>query len=421
MRAAFAAAGLLTLVLVGCGAPVTSQAPSPASPTGSGAPLPTPPPSANPSPSSLATPAHTAESSPTSNPRPSFVTSGIEPGKIWASIAWTKLPANSPLSSIRGLVHWRGGYVAYGDAGLWTSTDGRLWKPSSDVPGNMTAVAETSIGLVALVFGFADCPVIPRPCYPSAAGTVEAWTTTDGLSWVDRGLAIGVSGLQLAGVGGSPLGAVASTTDSNKPGVAYSADGVTWKAVVVPSVSSAFWCQDPEFGMGLFTMICPAAQPTALGDLPSQPVFSADGIHWAAGTAPMTTDRPAGMDRVLVGRSGLMATGYVPGEGGAAQWWRSDNGMTWQMLNGYSPVGSFTSRAIPGGTYPNGTLAADGTRIVALGLDAQVASLSGETWSSWDGKSWSKLASHGAPVAGPMDEIVFPTGILAGDWWGTAG
>jgi len=116
-----------------------------------------------------------------------------------------------------------------------------------------------------------------------------------------------------------------------------------------------------------------------------------------------------------------MALGFIPGEAGPAQWWRSADGKAWVLLAGYSPVGSFTTKnAIPGGTYPNGNLAADGTRIVALGYVTGSGDLNGRTWTSWDGKSWQQLVSHGTPDGSGFDVIVFPTGVLAGGWWGAA-
>jgi hypothetical protein len=266
------------------------------------------------------------------------------------------------------------------------------------------------------------CPQVAQPCFQTAPGNVEAWTSADGLSWSDAGPATGVSGQQVVSVAGSPSGAVAAAEGDNKAGVFYSADGITWKAVSVPSVSATFWSTDIAFGMGRFEMLCPAAKETPLGDVPTQPVFSTDGIHWTAGTAPMTSTRPAGMDRILVGRNGLIATGYIPGEAGPAEWWRSADGKSWLILAGYPPVGAYTAtNAIPGGTYPNGSLMADGTRIVALGFVADDGILDGRVWASWDGKSWQRLVSHGAPNGDGYYTVVFPTGIMAGGWWGAAG
>jgi hypothetical protein len=281
-------------------------------------------------------------------------------------------------------------------------------------------VAETASGLVALAFDGPVCPEATEPCRPASAGPVAAWTSIDGLNWTDRGAAVGITESQLMAVGGGPMGAVASTVDGNQSGLWFSADGVTWKAVSVPSISSASWCSSAAFGGGKYVMLCPASKETAFGDLPTQPVWSADGVNWVAGSAPATSDRPAGMDKVLAGRAGFMATGFIPGEGGPEQWWRSTDATSWQIVAGYSPVGTYTSHAIPGGTYADGWLCADGTRLVAFALDSSHSSLSGDGWTSADGKSWAKLTSHGRPQAGEFAEIVFPTGVLAGGYWGAA-
>lgn len=353
--------------------------------------------------------------------RSSFETPGAATGKNWSSIAWSKLPADSPLLSMRAVVNWRGGYAAYGTNGLWSSADGRTWTQSvTELPADRMIVAETASGLVALQVDAPSCPEATTPCYPSSAGPVVAWTSTNALDWIDRGPAAGITGKQLVAVGGGPAGAVVSTIDGNQSGVAFSSDGTTWKAVTVPSnVNSG--CPAAGFGAGRYVLLCPAAKETASGDLPTQPIWSTDGVSWSAGAAPVTGDRPAGMDKLLVGRDGFMATGYIPGEGGSEEWWRSADAKSWQLVAGYGPVGSYTTRgAIPGGTYPDGFLCADGTRLVALALDSVHSSLSGGGWTSADGKSWVKLTGHGTPLAGQFAEIVFPTGVLAGGWWGAA-
>lgn len=321
---------------------------------------------------------------------------------------------------MRAVVNWRGGYAAYGPNGLWSSADGRAWTQSvTELPADRMIVAETASGLVALQVDAPSCPMATSPCYPSSAGPVVAWTSTNGLDWIDHGPAAGITGKQLVAVGGGPAGAVASTIDGNQSGVAFSSDGTTWKAVTVPSnVMSG--CPTAGFGAGRYVLLCPAAKETASGDLPTQPIWSTDGVNWVAGTAPVTGDRPAGMDKLLVGQNGFMATGYIPGEGGSEQWWRSTDAGSWEVVAAYDPVGSYTSHAIPGGTYPNGWVCGDGTRLIAFALDPSHASLRGDGWTSPDGKSWTRLTNHGAPQAGEFAEIVFPTGVLAGGWWGAA-
>lgn len=408
---AILAAGLISIVMGGCAPGTTATATPLASESTS-------------VPSAIPTDTEPPTSQPSLAPSPLawFETPGATPGSAWTSIAWSKLPDDSPLPSMRAVVRWRRGYVAYGSKGLWASSDGRSWRPASpDLPAGKAAVVEVSGGLAALVFDATDCPVGPQPCLPTSPVLATAWTSSDGLNWTDRGPATGISGQQVVSVAGNSLGAVATAVGGNKPGVYFSEDGVAWKPTPVPSVSATFPCGRASVGLGMFILLCPAARETTFGDLPTQPVWSLDGINWAAGGAPKTSRRPAGMDQVLSGRNGLMALGFIPGEAGPAQWWRSADGKAWVLLAGYSPVGSFTTKnAIPGGTYPNGNLAADGTRIVALGYVTGSGDLNGRTWTSWDGKSWQQLVSHGTPDGSGFDVIVFPTGVLAGGWWGAA-
>jgi hypothetical protein len=358
--------------------------------------------------------------SPTAPPLASFQTPGAKPGAAWSTLTWTELAADSPLQSIRAVVAWSGGYVAYGPNGLWASSDGTNWLPSETVmPTDRMVVVETAAGLAALTFASPACQMPTGPCYPSAAGDVNAWTSADGLNWTPRGPAVGIAGMQLMTAAGGPVGAVASSLDGDRSVVSFSADGVTWKAVSVPGISPTWFCPGAGFGGGRYVLLCPGSTETALGDSQTQPQWSTNGIDWVAGKAPMTTDRPAGMDTILSGRAGFMATGQIPGEAGPPQWWRSNDAGSWQIVADYSPVGSFYVRAVPGGTYTNGWLCADGTRIVALALDSSHLSISGQGWTSWDGKSWTKLKSVGAPQAGQF-EIAFPAGVLAGSWWGAA-
>jgi hypothetical protein len=352
-----------------------------------------------------------------------FTTTGAAPDSAWSSITWRKLPADSPILSVAAVFRWHGGYVAYGDKGIWASTDGRTWiQAASGSPAGPIVVLETALGLVALVVAEASCPTVARPCFPSSAGPVEAWTSSDGMKWTDRGPANGISGTQLIAAAGSPIGAVAETqSDSVGPVVRFSTDGVTWAGENVPGISPMFPCEGASFGLGRYVLMCPADKETDAGDLPTQPVWSSDGVHWFDGTAPTATYRPAGIDTILAGRSGFMATGYVPGEAGAAEWWHSADGSLWQVVQGYSPVGSYTTTgAIPGGTYPNGWLCGDGHRLVALSLDSSHASLSGAGWTSADGKSWSKFTGQASIDANQFSEVLFPTGVLAAGWWGAA-
>jgi hypothetical protein len=249
---------------------------------------------------------------------------------------------------------------------------------------------------------------------------VTAWTSTDGLDWTDRGPAIGLDGLQVMTVVGGPAGALAATLRSgNQSGLWFSPDGVAWRSLSTPALSSTFWCSSGGYGGAEYVLLCPASAEATSADLPTQPMWSRNGVDWIAGTPPTTTGRPAGMDTVFAGSAGFIATGYIPGEAGPAQWWQSSDAATWQIDADYGPLGTFSSHAIPGGTYANGWLLGDGARLMALAF-ATTGSLSGKSWTSRDGASWTMLTNHGVPSAEQFDGVLFPSGVLAGDWWGAA-
>jgi hypothetical protein len=189
----------------------------------------------------------------------------------------------------------------------------------TSLPTDRMVVVETAAGLAALTFEEPACPTATGPCYPSVAGAVAAWTSADGFNWTPRGPSVGIAGMRLMTAAGGPVGAVASSLDGDRSVVSFSADGVTWNAVSVPGISSTSACPGAGFGSGRYLLLCSASKETALGDSQTQPVWSTNGIDWVAGKAPITTDRPAGMDTVLAGRDGFNATGQVPGQAGPPQ------------------------------------------------------------------------------------------------------
>jgi hypothetical protein len=352
-----------------------------------------------------------------------FDTPGAVPGISWASVTWTRLPPDSPVSTIRQVIAWRGGYVAVGVAGVWVSGDGNRWTPlNAALPVPAAIVVEVPAGLAALAYQPVQCGA-GDPCGPSQQVLpLTAWTSSDGRVWTDRGPAIGLTGRRVISVAGSSGGAVAVVLDGDVPRVVHSTDGVTWNPVSVPDVSSTFPCLNAAFGRGRFLLLCPASEP-AVGDIPTRPEWSVDGETWAAEAAPQTADRPALMDRLLVGRNGLMAAGWVPGAGGPEQWWQSADGTSWQLDAAYAPLGSVTFHGGQDqGPQANGVLEADGARFVALGYSEGGEQLGGPAWTSWDGKSWATLAVHGQPdwPALMAEVVVFPTGVLAGGSWGAA-
>jgi hypothetical protein len=353
-----------------------------------------------------------------------FETPGAAPGTAWASLSWQDIAETSPLRTITHVVSWRGGYVAMGDRGVWTSTDGLRWSPvGRALPAKAAIVAETRAGLVALAYD----PNDPRcagdaSCRPEQFDLpIEAWTSADGTTWQDRGVAA-ISSDRVFSVVGTPLGALAYVADSQGIfHVLVSADGVGWHA--------ATGCENTRFAAasylsGRLVTFC-SGTPLADWDIPTVARWSGDGTSWSLGTVPPKSQEfHSAMGRIVAGRSGLVATGGP--SAGSEEWWLSSDGSHWALDSTYGPLATTPPGGM--GNFPaaNGDLESDGLRMIAVSwgndpgqLYGHRVALDGRLWASWDGRSWSSLASNGQPLwAHPA--VVFPRGVLTGASWGTS-
>jgi len=120
------------------------------------------------------------------------------------------------------------------------------------------------------------------------------------------------------------------------------------------------------------------------------------------------------------GRDGLIAVGEVDSTPGATLWWQSADGRDWRPLPGFLPLGPTTCTGHGCGLQPNGALAADGDRMVAVrsGADPGV-------WTSFDGLKWQWLPVTGdVPDGQATQAILLPGGVLLSDgrttWFGEA-
>jgi hypothetical protein len=217
-----------------------AQSPSQSSPLSS-----TLPPSAPPSP--IASPAEL----------PGFTTPvRSDAGTAWSGIRWRRLAPDDPLTVVRSITRWRGGFVALGAVivsgatsrtPVWVSTDGGTWHALDvDVFGPTTVVVgigETATGIVALTLrsGANDCggQATPLDCW-SLAAPFQAWTSSDATTWIAHpgpaGIALPIDGCDGCGVAvptlgwGTPGVVVVNSRAPQPTGsvAAFSRDGIAW-------------------------------------------------------------------------------------------------------------------------------------------------------------------------------------------------
>ena len=105
---------------------------------------------------------------------------------------------------------------------------------------------------------------------------------------------------------------------------------------------------------------------------------------------------------------------------GRTLWWQSSDGRRWRAVPTYDPLGPTTCGGEGCGLEANGTVAGDGTRIVALRGGSDAAA-----WTSTDGRAWRPLHVTGeVPPQEALQAVLLPGGILMSDgtatWFGEA-
>jgi hypothetical protein len=401
----------------------------------------------------LPTPASPAPYQPTAPAGPSPVASFALPASLgafttplppaagvpWTAIRWTRLAAGDPLSQVRSVVRWSGGFLALGldqpgPSGWWTplwrSSDGADWQPVGPVFGTHALVlglATAGGQLVALTAagGTAACP--PSMC-GSLYGPITSWTSADGLTWsahVGPDLPLPPDGEPHVSLAGGPAGLVVAFAPVSGGAdltarVATSPDGVAWSLLPSGALppNALLWDVHPTTsGFVAAGRVWPAGG-SITGSLA---LTSRDGRTWTSTPLPVAADRVALVEGLLQGAGGFLATGSDYGLPGTSLWWRSADGHAWQALAGYPPLGT-CAPDICLGTEPDGDLGADGTRMVTYrgGTDPGV-------WTSVDGGSWTRLTELGTPLSvfqAGGELVVLPGGVLLTDgsttWFGQA-
>lgn len=426
---------VLALLVAACGSP-TPSIPVVESPT--------------PEPSAVAPTNEPSPVAPSAAPSPALAaafTTPVPPGAdaAWTAIHWRKLASGDPLTLVRSILRWRGGFIAVGwgasSTPVWTSTDGARWEPlpfntaTTFWPGLLVVgAAEVRGGLVALMMSAG-----PNDCGGGLAcqtfnPPLMAWTSPDGWTWTPHGspdlgpdlglpapwwgipfLAAGPAGLVAA-----PFGPVAHASTS--------VDGILWRAVPAAAL---------PIGLVIRGLVGTATGFTAVGYLPVDPdhfravaLQSVDGVRWT-GPFPLHLVSASGVIRagtasswaangLVAARDGLIAVGTVMATPGASLWWQSPNGRAWRPLLNWPPLGPTRCQGEGCGLQPNGTLVGDGHRMVALrgGSDAGL-------WMSSDGLTWRRLPITGdLPGERATQAVLLPGGVLLSDrtniWFGEA-
>ena len=337
-----------------------------------------------------------------------------DPALAWTGIRWERLAASNPLSEIRSITPWPGGFIAIGalaavDGGspasidepvhtrIWVSSDGATWSLLPvDVLGPSTVVigiAATADSIVALTAqsGRSFCADVAESrkrveCWTLAA-PVQSWTSSDGAAWAshpgpDLALPDDMSGDvgQQPGLnaGTAPLVVASWYADGR---AATSRDGATWQIVPATAPGGSI----VGFGSGFVSIGGTTSKPAAL--------TSPDGRTWTSHPLPTGCH---GNDAFVVGPNGIILEGDRYNDGGTitVDWCSSLDGRSWRPLVGTPPLGLMDDPRAQEcrGFCVDGTLLGDGSRFLAYrGWAKQVG------WTSRDGRAWTPLSFAGWP------------------------
>jgi hypothetical protein len=356
----------------------------------------------------------------------------------WAALRWRRL-VHDPLALVTAALRWRGGFVALGRVGagsqvtpVWTSTDGVRWDllpfntPGTFWPGMLVVgVAEVQGGLVALTETAYHCS--GSPCPPTYVPPTISWTSPDGRVWTPHTLQptdwLSSPTGDPALFTGGPAGVVAASSGPASH-IAISPDGVEWQYLPPSTFPSGFDLGDLR---GTATGYV-AAGRWQTPDLRSEAAtfWSSDGRHWTEQPTVLPTTREAGsaprsdVTSLVVGRDGMLAVDREVTAPGATLWWQSSDGRRWQPVPTFGPLGPTTCEGDGCGLQPDGALAGNGERLLAVRFGPDAGA-----WESPDARSWRRLEMTGdIPGEDATRAALLPGGVLVSDgssaWFGEA-
>jgi hypothetical protein len=364
---------------------------------------------------------------------------------VWSGMRWRRLEPRDPLNLVTSALRWRRGFIAVGwdpnetepPTPVWTSQDGSHWEPLTSNASNtfwpgvaVVGLAEVPSGLVALTERpRTDCASIS--CVSPYAPPVLSWTSPDGRSWTPHvAVALGraiTSGAVRMILASGPAGLVAATNNPTTL-AATSFDGVDWQVLPNGTFPRQFVINDLR---GTATgYMAGGLWVTSNTHWDAAAMWSADGRTWTrspslpAASTPATMPNGSGytlsaVTSLVSGNGGLIAVGREIVAPGRTLWWQSSDGKGWRPLPTYSPLGPTTCPGQACGLQPDGTLVADGQRLIAVrgGGDAGV-------WISADGRAWRRLTLTGDLPEQTTQTVLLPGGVLLSDgattWYGEA-
>ena len=435
--------GIIVLAIVVAGCASSTQTPSPStappSPTAATA-------SAAPTPTAKPTAAPSTAPSPSAAPSPlaaDFTTKA--PGSAlpaWTGIAWEPIAASDPVATLTGMAAApMGGYVAWANpvaidastsaSPLWSSTDGASWHalPADTLgpAGVVLGIGTVGGNLVALTLrgGANQCGDNPVPSCWTLAAPLEAWTSADGATWTASTAPEIATHEDCDGCGvtapsvafGAP-GVIAWTQGEAGRQLAMSMDGTTWTPVPDGALPASMQLSQIGAYSGGFIAVGDNGKNPARAETAT----SSDGLRWHADLLPVQADpgNGASVHRALTGAQGILLDGSDQATPGRTLWWTSPDAAKWRVAKTYAPLGVWKGEGEGSGLLPDGSVAADGQRILALRTDGEVAS-----WTSPDGRTWTSIPSTGltAQPAGSwpaIDMRIVPIGVVATDQTGAS-
>jgi len=323
-------------------------------------------PTATPSASRMATasptPVPTASPAPTTGPT-------RQPDASWVRVADQAAFANAGMVSV---VWGPDRYMAVGDAGARTSTDGVSWRIGS-APfvgrGMVRGSIYDRIGYVA---------------WGSSGMAAAVWVSPDGAAWSRAPDTPSFQGAEVTGVARLRDDLVAVGYADNDFRTWTSSDGLVWEPVS-PATSTPW----DGYVYGVTTADAGlVAWGNTRGDASSAATLrSTDGRHWEVSVAGLEAegDMVEGITEIIAVGGRLVAVGHGPliGEAGAppppAAAWTSDDGLLWTpaVFEPEPPHGWFTN------------VVWNGEAFVALGFEGPDSF----DWRSTDGTTWTQAPS----------------------------